>query len=56
MASWRAKDDHQRFDYAIAVIVGDPDHSHCFAMVDSLSAAKHVYVEKPSAHTIEECQ
>ncbi len=39
-----------------AVIVGTPDHWHCLAMVDSLSAGKHVYVEKPIAHTIEECQ
>jgi predicted dehydrogenase len=39
-----------------AVIVGTPDHWHCLAMVDSLSAGKHVYVEKPIAHTIQECQ
>ena len=39
-----------------AVIVGTPDHWHCLAMVDSLAAGKHVYVEKPIAHTIEECQ
>lgn len=39
-----------------AVIVGTPDHWHCLAMVDSLAAGKHVYVEKPIAHTIEECR
>ncbi len=39
-----------------AVIVGTPDHWHCLAMTDSLAAGKHVYVEKPIAHTIEECQ
>jgi predicted dehydrogenase len=39
-----------------AVVVGTPDHWHCLAMVDALSAGKHVYVEKPIAHTIQECQ
>ena len=39
-----------------AVVVATPDHWHCLAMVDSLSAGKHVYVEKPIAHTIQECQ
>lgn len=38
-----------------AVIIGTPDHWHCLNMVDSLSAGKHVYVEKPIANTIEEC-
>jgi len=38
------------------VIVGTPDHWHCLNMIDSLSAGKHVYVEKPIANSIEECQ
>ena len=38
------------------VIIGTPDHWHCLNMVDAVSAGKHVYVEKPSANTIEECQ
>jgi len=38
------------------VVVATPDHWHCLAMVDAVSANKHVYVEKPIAHTIQECQ
>jgi len=38
-----------------AVIVGTPDHWHCLLTVYSLQAGKHVYVEKPMANTIEEC-
>jgi predicted dehydrogenase len=37
------------------VIVGTPDHWHCLNLVDSLAAGKHVYVEKPLANSIEEC-
>lgn len=37
------------------IIVGTPDHWHCLNLVDSLSAGKHVYVEKPLANSIEEC-
>lgn len=38
-----------------AVIIGTPDHWHCLNMVDALQANKHVYVEKPLANSIEEC-
>ena len=38
------------------VIIGTPDHWHCRIMVDSCEAGKQVYVEKPIANTIEECQ
>lgn len=38
-----------------AVIIGTPDHWHCLPMVEAVSAGKHVYVEKPIANTIEEC-
>src|SRR5690606_41543315 len=37
------------------VIVGTPDHWHCLNLVDSLAAGKHVYVVKPLANSIEEC-
>ena len=38
-----------------AVIIGTPDHWHCLNMVHSVQAGKDVYVEKPMANTIEEC-
>ena len=38
-----------------AVVIGTPDHWHCKIMVDAVKAGKHVYVEKPIANTIEEC-
>lgn len=38
-----------------AVIIGTPDHWHCLNMVHALQADKHVYVEKPLANSIEEC-
>jgi predicted dehydrogenase len=37
-----------------AVIVATPEHLHCAMLTDALAAGKHVYVEKPLAHTIEE--
>ncbi len=38
-----------------AVIIGTPDHWHCLMMVDACQAGKDVYVEKPMANTIGEC-
>ena len=55
----RSYDDYRRLLESKdidAVIVGTPDHWHCLATVDALSAGKHVYVEKPIARTFDECR
>ena len=38
-----------------AVIIGTPDHWHCLIAVAACQAGKDVYVEKPMANTIGEC-
>ncbi|MRS63535.1 Gfo/Idh/MocA family protein [Larkinella terrae] len=38
-----------------AVIIGTPDHWHCLMTVYACQAGKDVYVEKPLANSIEEC-
>lgn len=38
-----------------AVVIGTPDHWHCLQTVDACAAGKDVYVEKPLANSIAEC-
>lgn len=38
-----------------AVIIGTPDHWHCLQFTDACAAGKSVYVEKPIANSIAEC-
>jgi predicted dehydrogenase len=38
------------------VIIGTPDHWHCLPMVHACEVGKDVYVEKPLANSIAECE
>ena len=49
---WRKVIDNKDVD---VVIIGTPDHWHCLPMIAACEAGKDVYVEKPLANTIEEC-
>jgi len=39
-----------------AVIIGTPDHWHCLNFVYACQAGKDIYIEKPLANTIKECE
>ncbi|MDR0393594.1 MAG: Gfo/Idh/MocA family oxidoreductase [Tannerella sp.] len=49
---WRKVIDNKDVD---VVIIGTPDHWHCLQSIAACEAGKDVYVEKPLANTIEEC-
>ena len=56
----RFQDFRQMFDKMAgqidAVSVGTPDHSHFPAVILAMSLGKHVYVEKPMAHTFRQIE
>ena len=49
---WRKVIENKDVDL---VIIGTPDHWHCLQLIAACEAGKDVYVEKPLANTIEEC-
>lgn len=50
---YRALLDNKDIDY---VLIATPEHWHFQMAMDALDAGKHVYVEKPMTHTIEQSQ
>lgn len=39
-----------------AVCISTPDHTHAIIALEAMRLGKHVYVQKPLAHTFEECE
>ena len=56
----RFQDFRQMFDKMAdridAVLIGIPDHAHFCAAIHAIRLGKHVYVEKPLAHSFLECE
>ncbi|MGC6455254.1 MAG: Gfo/Idh/MocA family oxidoreductase [Coraliomargaritaceae bacterium] len=46
----------QMADEIDAVLIATPDHAHFAAAMLAMSLGKHVYVEKPLAHTFGQCE
>lgn len=52
-ADYREVLDRKDIDY---VLIATPEHAHAYITLDALDAGKHVYVEKPLTHVIEDAQ
>ena len=37
------------------IVISTPDHIHAAAAVMAMKLGKHVYTEKPMAHTVTKC-
>ncbi len=53
LKDYRTLLDNKDIDY---VLIATPEHWHFQMAMDALSAGKHVYVEKPMTHTIEQAR
>ena len=54
-SDWRKMFDEMSKDID-AVLISTPDHAHFSLAMQAMSLGKHVYVEKPLAHTFGQCE